>query len=1215
MKIISKIKESYSKSGLAAKRLFWVEVFFAALFITAIIRLAIMQCITHADYKRYFSERFHAIYGEDSGKDNDFNPLSWEGTRITDRNGRTIAADDFRANVVISTEAMKALSYQQEKNCSDLSNGTKMFEKTGFGKRTYHPDCEGERNRNLQRRKSFADRLMTVNIASERNGTVFYSTSVFNQDRSLSRRDGSTAYMNLDINEYQTIQEYLADIRYVRDQINGFKFEFVKGTLDTICLTADSEDLKKSDIKVKDIRIPKNEKKMMSDSEKEKLNSNKDRTIYEYCQSDKPENKVRIGIIPSEIFESNSLTPQIISEIEKELSSEELEKIHASGNKFDLNILWGYIVGDPSSSANVDSSILRQINDKKMICNGKSGADYNSIFCRKLYSYNLSKIASFFKKNKEFFENTDEILSELEKYKDIFPNSKIAIPIPKEKLKDIKKDIAPLHWNFREFAEYMIFSLKNISRKQNKSEYRRKVSISENNGNPVLYVNKKQIRNIGALSGKKKNLRGSAKSKEQDKIYHDFATRLDKILRDNNIPENHLVDANEKDYKELARIEKDKFDALLPEISVFGGSYFMDGLEFEQDRHYRSVLAGTADYENIPVAASVKQHDYVLSQLLGIGENATGGIENCYLEKRQGKTVLGSKITDTIPGLKKYSDKEIASVRLTIDMELQNLAELLLKRQAEKNVMPERGFAIVQDVHTGGILAAASYNPDWRSGLSIEMLNFIYQPGSTMKPITIASALDLGLPEISNNSLYDLKSNYKSAQESPDKSISKSWKLIRDDHDIYSGLYSLKDIIAASSNVGTAWVAHLLWDKPVSDRHGNSWNSGQEYMKAMRAKFGFGERTGMGASICSAENCGNNAPTDTGKKIPKDKQGSCGAYAVDDINRIDYLKDSYGQGPVDATPLQIISAYSALANGGTLYKPYIVSSIEYADGSITGFDPVAVRKDIISKETAALAREYMKAVFESKIPGHLEKPVEGTGRGYAISGMEIGGKTGTADKYACPIGKICFPYQCEGIKSEEIKSYSYNCPEDMQEQECEAKKEKLRHNSVVALCKTAYSCRDGVCPASKCDTLLSENEKNACKLTNRQVSCPKGSKCPKGCDALEGQEKQQCADFYAVISEIREKFIDSRQNITVNFNGSMIKPNRASFVAFLPYQDPKYVIYVMYDESELTAREKGIHPQGARAAGPVLKTIAEYLRDKILAEKAAEAGKRSETGR
>lgn len=259
-------------------------------------------------------------------------------------------------------------------------------------------------------------------------------------------------------------------------------------------------------------------------------------------------------------------------------------------------------------------------------------------------------------------------------------------------------------------------------------------------------------------------------------------------------------------------------------------------------------------------------------------------------------------------------------LRLTLDRAIQHYAEEAL-REGVAQFQAKGGVALVQDPNNGEILALAAWPPN---PLRNPAVQDTYEPGSTLKIVTMAAALEEGAVR-EDEEFFCENGSYQLA---PGVMIK--------DHEPHGALTPAR-ILEHSSNIGTAKIAERLG--PL------------RFYRALRA-FGFGTRTGL---PLPGETAGEMKP-------------------LSDLNRIALAAASYGYG-LGASPLQVLSAYSAVANGGTLWEPSIV---------LDGRKPVKVRR-------VASARTI------SRLSAMLEGVVErGTGQAARLPGWRVAGKTGTS---------------------------------------------------------------------------------------------------------------------------------------------------------------------------------------------------------------------------
>jgi cell division protein FtsI (penicillin-binding protein 3) len=276
---------------------------------------------------------------------------------------------------------------------------------------------------------------------------------------------------------------------------------------------------------------------------------------------------------------------------------------------------------------------------------------------------------------------------------------------------------------------------------------------------------------------------------------------------------------------------------------------------------------------------------------------------------------------------------------LTIDLAVQNAVERELAAVVERE-KATGGAIVVLDPKDGAVLAIASsptYDPARVGSADAEALrnraiSWTYEPGSTMKAITVAAALDKGV--ITPSTSY----------QDVGYAVIGGRKLCNAQCKVY-GPTTVTQILARSQNAGAVFVASKL---------------GAGDLNAYLQAFGFGQRTGVDLS---AETGGIVRPL-------------AEWYPVD-LGTI-----SFGQG-LSVTPLQLASAYAAIANGGTLYRPYVVASRRDADGEHRTA-PVAVRR-VISEETSATLVTMLTATVDI-----------GIANAAALKGYSVAGKTGTA---------------------------------------------------------------------------------------------------------------------------------------------------------------------------------------------------------------------------
>lgn len=338
------------------------------------------------------------------------------------------------------------------------------------------------------------------------------------------------------------------------------------------------------------------------------------------------------------------------------------------------------------------------------------------------------------------------------------------------------------------------------------------------------------------------------------------------------------------------------------------------------------------------------------AQVLGyVGTDNQGlaGLELVYDKEIAGKpgvrTVLRDARRGTVisPELSFAEPEPGHDLHLTLDATVQHIVEQELAK-AVKERGAKRGTAIFLDPETGGVLAMASYptfdpnhfgsypKESWRNRAIAD----VYEPGSTFKVITAAAGLEAGVVKASD--MIDCGMGGITI-----------WKGIRvRDHHPY-GLLSFAQVISKSSNVGVIRVALHLGDERL--------------YRTIRG-FGFGRLTGI------------DLPGESGGIL----------HPVERWSPIDKAFVSFGQG-VSVTPLQLVAATAAIANGGNLLKPHVVAAVSRGEARVLRHPAPPVMGRALSPATAVELTRLLEEVV-----------TQGTGKTAAVGGYRVAGKTGTA---------------------------------------------------------------------------------------------------------------------------------------------------------------------------------------------------------------------------
>ncbi len=278
---------------------------------------------------------------------------------------------------------------------------------------------------------------------------------------------------------------------------------------------------------------------------------------------------------------------------------------------------------------------------------------------------------------------------------------------------------------------------------------------------------------------------------------------------------------------------------------------------------------------------------------------------------------------------------------LTIDGNIQNIVEREIENALE-TWDAEAALAIMMDPNTGEIIAMANrptYDPNAVGDSDADKrrnraITDVYEPGSTFKAFVASAAIEEKI--VSLNEKFDVSRGF----------IKIPGGIIREDH--RHEILTFTEVIQKSSNVGAATIGIRL---------------GKERFYNYVKKFGFGDKTGVDL-IGEVRGLLRDPQHWSGRSLP--------SMAI-------------GQ-EIAVTPLQVLRAYSAIANGGKLMKPYIVSEIISQSGeSVKKFSP-EMEKKVISENTARTMRGILKTVVEEG----------GTAQKASIMGNLAAGKTGTA---------------------------------------------------------------------------------------------------------------------------------------------------------------------------------------------------------------------------
>lgn len=330
-------------------------------------------------------------------------------------------------------------------------------------------------------------------------------------------------------------------------------------------------------------------------------------------------------------------------------------------------------------------------------------------------------------------------------------------------------------------------------------------------------------------------------------------------------------------------------------------------------------------------------YDDFASHLLGfVNQDGQGqyGVEEYWDGILQGKEefAVGEKgpLGYFFPGTSKI-DNMGTDLILTIDYNIQYFAEKLLKK-AKETLGVKTGTIIVMDPSSGKMLALANlpeFDPEEYSKITdfgifqTDATQKIFEPGSVFKPITMAAAIDQG--KITPETTY----------QDPGIIEISGWPIYNYEQRVYPGDITMTEVLEKSINTGAVFAEEQLGNKKFL-----------EYVE----KFGLFEKTGI------------DLPEEISSQNAELKKG----YEVN------FATASFGQG-IEMTPIQLVRAFSAIANGGKLVRPYLVETVP------------EISSNIISQKTASKVAAMLVSVVEN-----------GFGKAARIPGYYVAGKTGTA---------------------------------------------------------------------------------------------------------------------------------------------------------------------------------------------------------------------------
>ena len=452
---------------------------------------------------------------------------------------------------------------------------------------------------------------------------------------------------------------------------------------------------------------------------------------------------------------------------------------------------------------------------------------------------------------------------------------------------------------------------------------------------------------------------------------------------DGDIDETKTKELKEKVAKAFSEIFELKYDETLEKVSSDSTNVTIaKKVENEKVEKLEEWMKENKIYSGINIDEDTKRYypyNNLASNLIGFCGTDNYGLWGLELKWNDILTGTPGKVTsaqDAVQDLIPYENETYIApqngndITLTIDANIQQIAEKYLKQACEENKCKDGGNVIIMKPNTGDILAMATYpdynlndpytldfidEKEWKKMSAEEQyqkqqetwnnraVTSTYEPGSVFKIITAAAGLEEGIADADTPNIYNCNGNEKISGVT-------IWCSDKSGH----GSLSLRDALKYSCN-----PAFIQLGKKI----------GAETLYRYYDAFNFFDDTGFGDIF----GCGSS------------EEAQSIFWNEEDVGSIELATMSFGQ-RFKITPLQMISAVSAVANDGILMRPRIAKEIKNTDtGAITTIEPEKVRQ-VISKQTSETLLDMLETVVDS-----------GTGRYAQVKGYSIAGKTGTSE--------------------------------------------------------------------------------------------------------------------------------------------------------------------------------------------------------------------------